>query len=74
MLISGIVGPRPDTGCPRPFEFVRAEFPAVRIAVCHEEPLRFLDGGQLFHADGRIQRGSESGEDSSLSAVTLSQS
>jgi hypothetical protein len=36
----------------------------VRIAVRHEEPLRFLDGGQLVHADGRIQCGGESGEDS----------
>jgi hypothetical protein len=36
---TGNVGPRPGTGCPRPFEFVRAEFPVARLAVGHEEPI-----------------------------------
>ena len=33
--------------------------PATGVAVGREEQLGFLDGGQLFRADGRIKRGSE---------------
>ena len=59
MLVLGVVGPRPDTGRPRPLEVVRTEMPATGVAVGREEQLGFLDGGQLFRADGRIKRGSE---------------
>jgi hypothetical protein len=44
VLVSRIVGPRPGIGSPRPFDLVRAEFPAVGFAVRVEELLRFLDG------------------------------
>src|SRR5580704_2899496 len=64
VLVLGVVGPRPDTGRPRPLEFVRAELPATGVAVGREELLSFPDGGQLARADSRIHCGSEAGQDS----------
>ncbi len=64
VLKLGIVGPRPDASCPRPFEFVPAELAVTRMAICGEELLSFLDGGHIVRADSRMQRRSEADEDS----------